>query len=168
MIRQVDVLVALKIQSDGLRSPYEKLGRGIGIDRAQALRAARRLRQAGLLGNDDSIRAKALAEALIYGVKYFIPADLGPIVRGIPTAYAAPPLSEHIAASDDPPPVWPHAEGNVRGQSVSPIYKTAPDAALRDPVLYEYLALLDAIRIGRARESNLAKEQICLRLGVEV
>jgi len=41
--------------------------------------------------------------------------------------------------------------GDTRGIALEPLYKTAPIAALRDPVLYEFLALVDAIRDGRAR-----------------
>jgi hypothetical protein len=35
-----------------------------------------------------------------------------------------------------------------------------PKAAKRDPHLYELLALLDAVRIGRARERNLANDLV--------
>jgi hypothetical protein len=39
-----------------------------------------------------------------------------------------------------------------------------PHAALRDPALYELLALVDAIRDGRARERNLAERDLVRRL----
>lgn len=39
-----------------------------------------------------------------------------------------------------------------------------PEAALRDPTLYELLALLDAIRDGRARERALAEKALEKRL----
>ena len=35
-----------------------------------------------------------------------------------------------------------------------------PVAALRDPMLYKYLALVDAIRDGRARERKLAEQEL--------
>jgi hypothetical protein len=38
------------------------------------------------------------------------------------------------------------------------LYPSAPAAALRNPALYENLALFDALRTGRARERNLAEE----------
>jgi hypothetical protein len=44
------------------------------------------------------------------------------------------------------------------------LYKQAPKAALRDPVLYELLALADALRDGRARERKLAEKLIVGRL----
>lgn len=44
--------------------------------------------------------------------------------------------------------VWAHPKGTVRGPTVSPIYRTAPQAALADPALHRLLALLDAMRVG--------------------
>ena len=82
------------------------------------------------------------------------------VTRGLPTSYAAPPLNEHIAAGADLPPVWPY----LRGVSLEPLYKTVPPAALRDERLYELLALIDALREGRARERNLAEKELTGRL----
>jgi len=47
---------------------------------------------------------------------------------------------------------------------LEPLYKNVPYAALRDPALYELLALVDAIRDGRARERNLAERDLVRRL----
>ena len=57
---------------------------------------------------------------------------------------------------------------NQRGVTVEPLYKTAPAAALRDPFLYELLALIDALREGRARERKLAEKELIDRLGQSV
>jgi hypothetical protein len=62
------------------------------------------------------------------------------------------------------PPVWPHPEGGTRGQGLRPIYMSVPDASLRDAELYEWMALLDAIRSGRAREREPAVGMIRKRL----
>ena len=69
-----------------------------------------------------------------------------------------------IVGSSEPPPVWAHAEGKVRGYAFAPLYPTVPAAALRDSRLYELLALVDAIRDGRARERNLAAKELESRL----
>ena len=61
--------------------------------------------------------------------------------------------------------MWPYAEGKVRGYAFAPLYRTVPEAALRDPALYELLALVDAIRDGRARERSLARQALEKRLG---
>ncbi len=71
---------------------------------------------------------------------------------------------EREAPSRDLPPVWPWHEGDTRGIGFEPLYKSVPHAALRDPALYQLLALVDAIRDGRARERNLAERDLVERL----
>lgn len=127
----------------------------------------KRLVEARLITEDLQVRSRAASEWLIHGVKYFQPARFGGLTRGLPTSFAAPPLNSEIVHSFDksePPPVWESMEGD-RGIALEPIYKTVPLAAKRDIVLYEYLALVDAIRSGRARESQLATLEIQRRLG---
>jgi hypothetical protein len=55
----------------------------------------------------------------------------------------------------------------MRGESVSPIYKTAPFAAERDPKLYELLVLVDGIRIGRPRVRAVAADLLQRELASE-
>jgi len=82
----------------------------------------------------------------------------------MPTAHAASPLKGLIAQSDEPPPVWPHPEGAARGPRLDPLFPSVPGAASKDPALYELLALLDALRTGRARERQLAVRLLQERL----
>ena len=107
---------------------------------------------------------KAVGEFLIHGVKYVFPVQRGEATRGMPTAYAAPPLSDQIAADGDLPPVWPDAEGSVRGVTLEPLHRAVPNAARKDPTLYEILALIDALRDGRVRERQLAERELSARL----
>jgi hypothetical protein len=102
----------------------------------------------------------AMEEFLIHGVKYAFPATRGGLTRGMPTSYAAEPLSRLIKAGSEPVPVWADPNGTTRGISLVPLYKTVPEAARRDSLLYERLALIDAIRDGRARERNLAEKEL--------
>jgi len=108
---------------------------------------------------------KSLEEFLIHGVKYSFPPDHGGLTRGVPTGYAAPPLKDIISQPNEPPPVWPDPEGDTRGYEFSPLYKTVPKAALKDNRLYELLAIVDAIRDGRAREREIAIKELRARLG---
>ncbi|MGB2626077.1 MAG: hypothetical protein WAK20_04775 [Candidatus Acidiferrum sp.] len=101
---------------------------------------------------------------MLHGLKYSFPPERGEITRGMPTGYAAEPLKSRINAGSEPPPVWPTAEGKTRGYSFEPLYKTVPKAALKDNYLYEMLALIDAIRDGRARERQIAEVELKLRL----
>jgi len=108
---------------------------------------------------------KSLEEFLIHGVKYAFPPDHGGLTRGVPTGYAALPLKDIINQPNEPPPVWPDPEGNTRGYEFSPLYKTVPKAVVKDPKLYELLAIVDAIRDGRAREREIAIKELKTRLG---
>jgi hypothetical protein len=52
----------------------------------------------------------------------------------------------------------------VRGQAIEPLYPNVAEACLKDSVFYEFMALCDALRVGRAREKNLAIEILKQRL----
>jgi hypothetical protein len=47
---------------------------------------------------------------------------------------------------------------------LEPLYRSVPNAARADKQLYELLALVDAIRSGRARERELAVKELRSRL----
>jgi hypothetical protein len=106
----------------------------------------------------------ALEEFLVHGLKYVFAPERGDLTRGVPTSYAAEPLRSLIAQGRELPPVWPYEEGKQRGVAFEPLYKTAPQAALRDRCFYEYLVLADALRDGRTRERKLAEEELHRRL----
>lgn len=61
-------------------------------------------------------------------------------------------------------PVWPHKDCKARGIAFNPLYPSVPDAAARNPELYELLALFDAVRGGSARERARAVELLDKRL----
>ena len=110
------------------------------------------------------VNKKALKEFLAYGAKYVFPAESRKLTRGIPTAAYAPVMDEIILSLGEIPLVWPDPYGNVKGESLEPIYKTVPMAVKRDPVLYELLALLDVIRVGSVREIPIAQKMLMERL----
>ncbi len=69
-------------------------------------------------------------------------------------------LRERIVGGDDLPPVWPDPDGTTRGESLSPLYGSAPalKAIVADPERYAAVALADAIRGGSARERTVASD----------
>lgn len=165
-IKAQDLLILLKIvcwKDRGWQSV--ELARELDISPAEVSMALERARGVGFLDADKRQVMKApLIEFLVHAVKYVFPAEPGPLVRGIPTSHSAPPLAKRIVSDADDQYVWPHDEGEMRGQEILPLYVTAPDAARRDSKLYELLALLDALRVGRARERGLAAQEIEDRL----
>ena len=79
------------------------------------------------------------------------------------TLTSAPPFAA-LFVNDEEPIVWPDSSGDVRGESLAPIYKSEPRAARRDPELYELLVIADALRAGRARERQAAVKELKKKL----
>ena len=158
-LKPQDVLLMLEL--DAHRDEPWTFARMAGtllISQGEIANAVRRSTKAGLFNAElgRPIRA-ALYEFLVHGLRYVFPAERGPRTRGVPTAGSAPPLSEVLTAAEVPM-VWPWSEGTVRGDGLEPLYKTAPRVALADPVMYRRLALVDALRVGSARERRLAAD----------
>jgi hypothetical protein len=161
ILKPQDVLVLLKLALVGHSVDYRNLAKELNLSLSEVHNCIKRAHAARLLDKTNRRpRLKSLEEFLLHGVKYAYPSVRGGITRGIPTGYAAPPLNELILAGDDLSPVWPDANGPVRGYALSPLYASVPQAAMNDRKLYEVLALLDAIRDGQARERRLAAEMI--------
>lgn len=173
-LRPHDVAVILQL----VISPHEtyaNLSYAVGLSASEVHQSTARLRLARLLGVSVArqVRRKSLEEFIVHGVRYAFPAELGATVRGVPTAHSAPRLSrEFNAATADSPSaedvfVWPHEDGPVRGTGVTPLYAAAARTAKRNSALYDLLTLIDAIRIGRARERRLGREMLLHALNVE-
>ena len=161
-----DLVVALKLCLETDLS-YADLGASLGLSASEAHAAVRRLANARLIDPETKeIRRVALRNFLIHGVPYAFPTILKEITRGMPTAWAAPVMAGALGASDQAPPVWPDPNGRVQGASVQPLYPSVPSAARKDPALYDLLSLVDALRIGRARERAFAEKELSLRLNV--
>ena len=161
-----DVLALIKLVSyGGKRPPIAEMAADLGLSPSQVHASLKRLERSRLVASPaHQPLLRAVEEFLVHGVKYAFPALRGEATRGTPTAYAAAPLNAQIAASSDLPPVWPDADGAVRGLTFEPLHRAAPAAARKDPALYELLALVDALRDGRVRERQIAERELTARL----
>ncbi|MDR6609037.1 hypothetical protein [Pseudomonas synxantha] len=135
----------------------------LGISKTEVASALKRCQQIGLLRLDPStqlprVNSKALLGFIEHGLRYVFPVKPAEMVRGIPTSFSAPVLQGKLMSGGDLIHVWPDAYGTRKGQSIPPLFKTVPGAVKKDPRLYEYLALIDAVRLGNAREANLANQ----------
>lgn len=161
-LKPQDVVVALKlVVLRGERLTYEELGKCLKLSQFEAHAAVKRLVAAKLAteieGKVRPIMA-TLKHFIYYGAPYAFPAVRGEITIGLPTAHGASPLNEKVLFADENPPVWPSIECTTRGITLLPLYEKAPLAALEDKALYEMLSLFDALRIGAARERQLAMD----------
>lgn len=148
---------------------YLDLAEGLFMSPSEAHSAVRRLGLSGLLVQSARQGAQAqpnirATEALLnHGVPYVFYADMGPMARGIPTGVAASPLNQFFSPGVEFP-VWPDPDGEARGTSLKPLYRTVPQAARKNRELYELLALIDALRCGRSRERAKAAELLKAKL----
>ena len=169
-LKPQDMLVLLKLLTLNQQDwSYAQLAQGLRMSQSEVHAAVKRVLQAGLAVQlDNRIRPhiRNLQEFMLHGLRYVFVPEQGSLTRGMPTSYAAEPLTTLILSDGEPVPVWPDAEGTVRGVSFSPLYKSAPEAAKMDKALYEWLALVDALRGGRSREKVLAADEVTRRLAV--
>jgi hypothetical protein len=126
----------------------------------------KRLSKSGLI-DLEARQPKPLAvqEFLLHGLRYVFPAIFSGKTQGMATATGASPLKQRFNP-DAENFVWPWEEGGQEGPGLAPVYPKVPQACAEDPLLYEWMALCDALRAGRARERKMAMEEISLRLGL--
>jgi hypothetical protein len=160
VMRPQDILVLLKIVALGDQPWYHhNLADALFMSQSEVSLSLSRSRYAGLIdGTRKKVMSLALMELLQYGIRYVFPQQPGPVVRGVPTAHSAPPLKDLISSNEQY--VWPAATGSDRGQSIIPIYPSVPNAVKLDEILYSMLVLLDAIRVGKAREREMAIDML--------
>lgn len=165
ILKPQDIVVVLKLCGyvPNARPSYGAIATELKMSASEIHSAVQRLKSSRLLHGsemNEKPNLSALEEFLIHGVKYAFPATRGGLTRGMPTSYATEPLCRLIKAGSEPVPVWADPQGTTRGIALAPLYKTVPEAAKLDSLLYERLALIDAIRDGRARERNLAEKEL--------
>lgn len=163
-LNPLDIVVLLKLSTYNNASWFQAVvAEELFISQSEVSRSVARLKYARLLYPDGKrIMCLALMDILQYGVAYFFPQQPGPVMRGIPTAHSAPPLKEQIVSEEHY--VWPSGTGTLRGHSIVPLYPGAVKAVKNDIRLYELLSLTDALRAGRARERNLAIQELRKRV----
>jgi hypothetical protein len=166
VLRPQDLLVLFKLTCVPAGSwTFASLGHDLGLSSSAIHRGLERAGTGGLYqpGRKEVVPG-ALIELLLHGARFVYPAARSGEARGLPTAWAAPPLSEALVFAEENAPVWPDAMGDRRGIAIEPLHPAVPDAARRDPRLWEVLALFDSIRIGGPRERGIAGEMLERRI----
>lgn len=157
-----DVVILLKIIATNSDNWQQKpMAESLKMSQSEISQSASRMQYSGFLLGKKVMRL-AFFDFLKYSVSYVFPQKPGAIVRGIPTAHSAQPLSNEIISDEQY--VWPYASGKVRGHGIVPLYPSVPEASMNDSVLYELLALVDAVRVGRSREKELALKKLEKRI----
>jgi hypothetical protein len=166
MLKPQDIVVLLKIHACKKHEwTYAELSNGLGMSASEVHAGLKRCIVSGLYSDSSGqLRVQAVLEFLIHGLKYVFPVQPGAIGRGIPTAHCAEPLKSLVSFSPDSCYVWADPSGSVKGQMIEPLYKSVLVAVKNDSSLYKLLCLVDAIRLGRVREQQLAIQLLEQRL----
>lgn len=169
VLRPQDLVVLLRLSLEPGPAPtYAALAAELSLTASEIHAGVERAVLAQLARKDQAGKASVVREALrqfvLNGARYAFPATRGSLSRGMPTGYAAAPLLDKIVQPNEPAPVWPYKNGTVRGEAFYPLYPTVPEAAGRNPALYELLVLFDAVRGGSPRERALAMPMLDERL----
>lgn len=164
-LKPQDIVVLLKLSLKPHRSfTYAELAAELSMSASEIFDALKRAQRSGLIDERKrKVFRHALADFLVHGLRYVFPAVPGRRTRGMATAHSAEPLSKYIHSSDEGY-VWPDPQGTASGLEICPLYRSVPKAAKRDSGLHEILSLIDAIRVGRARERVFAIKEIRSRL----
>jgi hypothetical protein len=168
-LKPQDLAVLFKLVAlGGQWLPYQEMAKRMYLSQFETHAAMQRLVACRLARTDEDGSVRPIMQVLypfvLYGAAYVYPAVRTDITIGFVTAYGAAPMKEHVLYADEFPPVWPHAEGTVRGPGLLPLYENAPLAARDDNTLAQMMTLFDALRIGQAREREKAGELLAARL----
>jgi|EndMetStandDraft_5_1072996.scaffolds.fasta_scaffold168858_2 hypothetical protein len=167
-LKPQDLIVALKIRVNPDREfLLATLAQELEMAVSAVHGSIKRCEQARLLtrvGGGMRAMRPALAEFMIHGARYAFPAVMGGLSRGMATSIAGPSLRSHFDQAGGMPPVWPDVHGNAYGPSLVPLHYTVPAACRMDEKLFDVLSLLDAMRIGAARERELGSAMLEERL----
>lgn len=172
-LKPQDVLLGLKLltreKQKSLDRPMTELSLSIGLSVGEGHNAGQRLKAAGLtyeIRDEVRVNTRRFLDFLVCGVPVVFYAERGEVSRGVPTAAFGPPLVDKLLIeTDDIALVWPSSSGKRKGETLLPLYPTVVFAAEKDPDLYELLVLVDALRVGRARERKMATDILTKRLG---
>lgn len=162
MLKPQDIIVLIKLHTwNKGRWKIASIAEAVFLSTTETHQAIKRLEKSFLFDSTlERARVSEMEEFIIHGLRYSFPPEVGTMSRGVPTAHSAPPLSEQIASGPSDAYVWPYAKGKSRGLELKPLYRSAPQAALADDTMYRYLALIDGLRVGKAREQNIARDEL--------
>lgn len=155
-----DVVIAL-LYHDTPGLTVDHVAKTLKLTPSDAASSLERLKLTGILsydgGNGLSVSPHALMEFLCHGIRYVFPATLGDNGRGLGTAYLRD-VEEGENCSEAA--VWPAQDEGDYGRALQPLLTSFVDVVGRYPEVYNLLAAVDAIRLGRAEDALAARAYV--------
>ena len=166
MLRPTDLYVLIgAIASRERKGSLRDLASRLAVDHTVVHRSLKNAEAAGLYRADERrVNLASFEDLAVHAARFIAPAPLGAVTRGVPAAWAAKPISEQIRQSkSELPPVWPTADGKVRGQALRPLHPSAVKAA-KDRRSARLLAIVDSLRAGDVRVRDVASSALAKEL----
>lgn len=163
MLKPQDTLIALKywsVRRSGTPLGLRDLAQSLGISAGEVSKGVKRCIAAKLMVEREGAfysETGGLLEWLSYGVRFALPKQEAGFGRGMATAWNCPLVKTELVPPN-PGYVWLVAGGESEGVILEPIHASAPLAASCDDLLYQALALVEVIRIGKPRELQIARD----------
>lgn len=166
MIKPQDLLVV--IQAAAVRQSWtvNLMAESLELPPATVHRSITRCREMGLFrDNIAKIDPYLVEEFLVHVVRFEFPPRWVGASKGVPTAWSAEPLRS-VLRSDrkSDTVVWPSDSGRRSGRGLEPIHPNFVRFEKSNPEVYAWGTLVDAIRIGGARDKSAAKKLLALRI----
>jgi len=167
MVKGSDLYVISGLLAQDGAWSYRSLAERLRVPHPVVQRALERAKGVDLYSADRrEVHRPHFEEFALHALRFVAPVRLGGLTPGVPAAWAADPMANAIRSSgDEPPPVWPYAQGRVRGQAIEPLHSAAPEAVEDWPRLGEMLAVLDSLRAGDLRVRKVAQGLLSEMLG---
>jgi hypothetical protein len=171
-LKPQDVFVACQLAIwEGDKWTYAELAERLHLSTSGVFEALGRCRQAKLVATTNQgarVVGQRLFDYLVHGVPTtFYPRKIE-VVRGIPTSIYSPIYRDRFARNDkELPVVWPYSKGKEMGEGLLPLYPTIPIACSQNAGLYNLMATVDVLRIGKSRERDAAVSYLESILGVD-
>ncbi|MGF1679452.1 MAG: hypothetical protein ACFCUX_09705 [Candidatus Methylacidiphilales bacterium] len=166
-LKPYDPVIACYLASLESWSNYRKVAGELSMSHSMLHSSVARLRETRLISADlKKVNKKQLLDFIRHGVPCVFHSSPGEMTIGIPTSHGCPILKK-LYSDENTAYVWPHKCGEKQGYAVEPLHRKFPDACLENELLYNICGCIDGIRIGRARDKQLALEALTNLLDYE-
>ncbi len=165
MLEKQDILIWIKLLiEDNENLTVKKVAEDLGFRQMEILDALDTGEKEGVFDPDKGLILPDAFLNLLRDLPNVLYVEPEKRKKGMPTAISGPPLSREFDFQDKDDYVWANSRGRKQGLVIKPLHSKVPRLARRDKNLYEWLNLVETIRIGRPQERVLAFDKIEKRL----
>jgi hypothetical protein len=163
-LKSHDVVVVCQIAIWPEKSwTYDKIGKSLRLSASEICNVLKRAKRAKLVTRTEDeviVDRSHLLDFIVHGVPTAFFPHRTEVVKGVPTAMYSPLWRGRFASERDILVVWPYSKGKEMGEGLLPLFPAAPLVCPQNETLYNLLAAIDILRIGKQREKDAATSTI--------